>query len=89
MHLIDHVGKLVDVKFRDRGDFIDFLLLAIVVGLRFVDTGDISISPMGWIPLGLGMVLLLYSYVLYPDLTSLSSSILSSPSNDPKAREQD
>ena len=45
--------------------------IGIVVGFRFVDAGELAVSAMGWIPLGIGVVLLLYTYVLYPKLSEL------------------
>ena len=45
--------------------------IGIVVGFRLVDTGELVVSAMGWIPLGIGVVLLLYTYVLYPKLSEL------------------
>jgi hypothetical protein len=45
--------------------------IGILVGLRFVDTGTLSLSAVGWIPLAIGLVLLLYAYVLYPEPPSL------------------
>ena len=63
--------------------------IGIVVALRFVDTGELSISAIGWIPLGIGVVLLLYTYVLYPDFTSLGDGIPSIPSDARRADEQD
>ena len=56
--------------------------IAIVVGLRFVDTGARSVSPVGWIPLGIGLVLLLYVFLLYPDSTNSASGIRSIPSDE-------
>ena len=56
--------------------------IGIVVALRFVDTGELSISPIGWIPLGIGAVLLLYTYVLYPDFTIRGSGIPLTPSDE-------
>ncbi len=35
-HLVDHVGKLVDVEFRDRGHLRDLLRVVVVVGLGVV-----------------------------------------------------
>ncbi|MGB2986417.1 MAG: hypothetical protein WBE26_11090 [Phycisphaerae bacterium] len=63
--------------------------IGIVVALRFVDTGELSISAMGWIPLGIGVVLLLYTYVLYPTSPSLGGGIPSIPSDERRADEQD
>jgi hypothetical protein len=62
--------------------------IGIVVALRFVDTGELSISVTGWIPLGIGVVLLLYTYVLYPTSPSLGGGIPSIPSDERRADEQ-
>ena len=63
--------------------------IGLVVALRFVDTGGLTISAMGWIPLGIGVVLLLYTYVLYPTSPSLGGGIPSIPSDERRADEQD
>ena len=63
--------------------------VGIVVALRFIDTGDLLISAMGWIPLGIGVVLLLYTYVLYPTFPSLGVGSPSIPSEERRADEQD
>jgi len=63
--------------------------IGIVVALRFIDTGELSISAMGWIPLGIGVVLLLYTYVLYPTSPSLGGGSPSIPSDKRRADEQD
>jgi hypothetical protein len=38
----------------------------VVIALRFIDTNGVSISSLGWIPLGVGAVVLIYAYALYP-----------------------
>ena len=63
--------------------------IGVVVALRFVDAGELSISPIGWIPLGVGVVLLLYAYVLYPDFTIRGSSIRLPPSDERRGNAQD
>ncbi|UCF32419.1 MAG: hypothetical protein JSV78_08780 [Phycisphaerales bacterium] len=54
--------------------------LGILLGLRFVDTGALSFSAVGWIPLGIGLVLVLYAYVLYPESPSLGRGAPPAPS---------
>lgn len=49
--------------------------VSIVVSFRFVDTGTLPVSAMGWIPLGIGIVLLLYVYVLCPVFPSLGGDV--------------
>jgi hypothetical protein len=48
----------------------------ILVGLQFVDTGDVSLVGAGGFPLIVGLALLLYAYALYPKFTELDVDIL-------------
>lgn len=50
--------------------------VGILVGLQFVDTGDLSLEGAGGIPLIIGLALLLYAYVLYPKLTEIDFDTL-------------
>jgi hypothetical protein len=43
--------------------------VGIFAALRFIDTGGFSVEAIGLVPLAIGIVLLLYSYALYPRLT--------------------
>ena len=54
----------------------------VVVSLRFVDTDRLSVSSIGWIPLAVGVVVLLYAYVLYPRFTDLRDNIPLLPSDE-------
>jgi hypothetical protein len=47
----------------------------ILVGLQFIDMGDISLAGAGGIPLIIGIALLLYAYPLYPKSTILDADI--------------
>ena len=40
--------------------------IGIIIGSRFVRTIDFSISAFGYIPLAVGLIILLYAYVFYP-----------------------
>ena len=51
----------------------------ILVGLQFIDTGGLSFAGAGWIPLIVGLALLLYVYVLHAKPTNLGSHIPSLP----------
>lgn len=55
--------------------------VGILIGLQFVDTGDLSLEGAGGIPLIIGLALLLYAYVLYPKLTELDIDTLPRPSD--------
>lgn len=61
----------------------------ILVGLQFVDTGDLSLSGAGGIPLIIGAALLLYAYVLYPKLEELDIDSLQQPSHGRSIEQQD
>ncbi|MHC4698272.1 MAG: hypothetical protein ACYTFA_16190 [Planctomycetota bacterium] len=63
--------------------------IGIVVCLPFLDPGEPSISTMGWIPIGIGVVLLLYAYVLYPTFPSLAGGIPSTASDERGPDQQD
>ena len=63
--------------------------IGIVVSLRFIDTGQLSLGPLGWIPLCVGFVLLLYAYLLYPKLTNLGSAASLSPSSEREGGRRD
>ena len=56
--------------------------IGIVVGLRFVETAQFSASALGWIPLCVGLVILLYAYVLCPKDTKPGSAAFPSPSGE-------
>ena len=43
--------------------------VGVLVCLEFIDTGEVSVTSIGWVPLAIGVVLLLYAYVLCPKFT--------------------
>jgi hypothetical protein len=55
-----------------------------LMSLRFFDTDELVISPFSWIPLGIGLVILFYVYVLYPKHKDINSKCLQPPLNDTK-----
>ncbi len=56
--------------------------IGLVVGLRFVDTDELAVSMIGWIPFGIGAVMLLYTFVLYPRFTAPTSGLPPGPPDD-------
>ncbi len=67
------------------GGFITAALgVGLVVGLRFVDTNELAVSMIGWIPFSIGAVMLLYTFVLYPRFTASSGTV---PPGRPDDRE--
>lgn len=50
--------------------------ISLLVGLQFIDTGELSLAGTGGIPLIIGLALLLYAYVFYPKFTEFDSDTL-------------
>lgn len=63
--------------------------VGIVVSLRFIDTDRLAVSPIGWIPLVVGAVVLLYAYVLCPRFADPRENIPLLPSDERGDSKQD
>ena len=66
------------------GLIVTALGMGILVGLQFIDTGGLSFAGAGWVPLIIGLALLLYVYVLHPKTTNLSSDLPPLPPGERK-----
>jgi len=55
--------------------------LGLVLAPPLLKTGKLSISALGWIPLGIGVALLLYAYLLYPQFSGELGGMPPTPSD--------